>query len=62
MAYVGQTSIKSVEHMEHAVGYVANPNKALNIYEQKDHLTAAIDSITQVNLTFGENATFLNCT
>lgn len=62
MAYVGQTSIKSVEHMGHAVGYVANPNKALNIYEQKDHLTAAIDSITQVNLTFGENATFLNCT
>lgn len=62
MAYVAQTSIKSVEHMEHAVGYVANPNKALNIYEQKDYLAAAINSIANVNLAFGENATFLNCT
>lgn len=48
--------------MEHAVGYVANPNKALNINEQKEYLAAAIDNITNVNLMFGENATFLNCT
>lgn len=62
MAYVGQTSIRSVEHMEAAIDYVANPEKALNLAMQKDVLQQAMQTISEVSIEHGENATYLNCT
>ncbi len=59
MAYVGQTSIKNVEHMENAIQYVSNPKKALHI--QKEELEAALRTITTTDTRIGETATFLNC-
>lgn len=59
MAYIGQTSIKSVSHMEHAIEYVANPKKSLEL--QKEELQEAIQHITSTETQVGERATFLNC-
>ncbi len=59
MAYIGQTSIKSVSHMDHAIEYVANPKKSLGL--QKEELQEAIQHITSTETQIGERATFLNC-
>lgn len=59
MAYIGQTSIKSVGHMDHAIAYVANPKKALDL--QKEELQEAIRHVAATDTQIGERATFLNC-
>lgn len=47
--------------MEHAVDYIIKEHKAFSLETMKKHLNSTLDHLNSVNTSFGERATYINC-